>query len=139
MKIHTIGIDLGKTNVHLLGLNERGRLSCATSSRERSCSASLPTGKVHLIGMEACGGSHFLGRALFPRSRKVQSFVTPCRWLPELASARSKPQRSSAQHRCEAAIQAGGKPGHCESPSIQDLLVGSSGLLRRRISPCFSK
>jgi predicted NBD/HSP70 family sugar kinase len=26
MKIHTIGIDLGKTSFHLVGLNERGEV-----------------------------------------------------------------------------------------------------------------
>ena len=26
MKIHTIGIDLGKTNFHIVGLNERGEV-----------------------------------------------------------------------------------------------------------------
>src|ERR1700688_1782234 len=37
---------------------------CARSSRAHSCCASLPTYHVRLIGMETCGGSHFLGRAL---------------------------------------------------------------------------
>ena len=27
MKIHTIGIDLGKTSFHLVGLNERGEVA----------------------------------------------------------------------------------------------------------------
>jgi hypothetical protein len=36
MKIHTIGIDLGKTSFHLVGLNERGEVvvrRCSTSPR----------------------------------------------------------------------------------------------------------
>ena len=64
MELHTIGIDLGKTVFHLVGLNLRdevvGRKKC---SRKRLLlfAANL---KVELIGMEACGESHFLGRAL---------------------------------------------------------------------------
>ena len=45
MKIHTIGIDLGKTSFHLAGLNERGEVVVRNGSRERSCSASPRTGR----------------------------------------------------------------------------------------------
>src|SRR5271168_4118915 len=44
MELHTIGIDLGKTVFHLVGLNF----------------------------MEACGGSHFLGRALREQGHEVR-------------------------------------------------------------------
>ena len=64
MEIRTIGIDLRKTVFHLACLNAQGagavRKKCSRTqllrfrSNLRSC----------LIGMEACGGSHFLGRAL---------------------------------------------------------------------------
>ena len=68
----TIGIDLGKTVFHLVGVNARGevvvRKKCSRiqllrfTSNLREC----------LIGMEACGGSHFLGRALREQGHDVR-------------------------------------------------------------------
>ena len=43
MELHTIGIDLGKTIFHLVGLDLRGEVVCARSSRAHSCCPSLPT------------------------------------------------------------------------------------------------
>jgi transposase len=64
MEIHTIGIDLGKTVFHLVGLSVRGevvvRKKCSRDQLLRF-TANL---QVTLIGMEACGGAHFLARAL---------------------------------------------------------------------------
>jgi transposase len=72
MEIRTIGIDLGKTVFHLVGVNARGevvvRKKCSRiqllrfTSNLREC----------LIGMEACGGSHFLGRALREQGHDVR-------------------------------------------------------------------
>ena len=64
MKLHVLGIDLGKTTFHMVGMNQRGEVVL----RKRFSRAQLlhftANQKVKLIGMEACGGSHFLGRAL---------------------------------------------------------------------------
>jgi transposase len=72
MNIHTIGIDLGKTSFHLVGLSERG----VVVVRKRFSRAQLlrftANRKVHVIGMEACGGSHFLGRALQEQGHEVR-------------------------------------------------------------------
>jgi transposase len=72
MEIRTIGIDLGKTVFHLVGINARGevvvRKKCSRiqllrfTSNLREC----------LIGMEACAGSHFLGRALREQGHDVR-------------------------------------------------------------------
>jgi len=63
MEIATIGIDLGKTVFHLVGHNKTGE----TVVRNRFSRAQLlrftANLKMGLIGMEACAGSHFLGRA----------------------------------------------------------------------------
>jgi transposase len=72
MEPHTIGIDLGKTVFHLVGLNERGEVVVRKKfSRKQllNFSANL---QVKLIGMEACGGSHFLGRALREQGHEVR-------------------------------------------------------------------
>jgi transposase len=72
MNIHTIGIDLGKTSFHLVGLSEHG----AVVVRKRFSRAQLlrftANRKVHVIGMESCGGSHFLGRALQEQGHEVR-------------------------------------------------------------------
>ena len=72
MKIHTIGIDLAKTVFHLVGLNAQGEVvvqrKCSRSQLLRFTS-NLPE---CLIGMEACGGAHFLGRALRDQGHDVR-------------------------------------------------------------------
>src|SRR4029077_19391632 len=70
MDLHTIGIDLGKTVFHLVGLDLRGEV---VVRKKFSCTQLLRfTANVHvgLIGMEACG-SHFLGRALREQRHEV--------------------------------------------------------------------
>ena len=43
MEIHTIGIDLGKTVFHLVGVNLRAKSWCVRSSRAGNCFGSPPT------------------------------------------------------------------------------------------------
>jgi transposase len=54
MKIHTIGIDLGKTNFHLVGLNERGEVVVRKRFSRAQLLRFTANRKVHVIGMEAC-------------------------------------------------------------------------------------
>ena len=72
MEIRTIGIDLGKTVFHLVGVNARGevvvRKKCSRTQLLRFTS-NVPE---CLIGMEACAGSHFLGRALREQGHDVR-------------------------------------------------------------------
>src|ERR1700747_3221227 len=72
MEIRTIGIDLGKTVFHLVGVNARGevvvRKKCSRTQLLRF-TANL---RACLIGMEACGGSHFLGRAVREQGHDVR-------------------------------------------------------------------
>ena len=72
MKIRTIGIDLGKTSFHLVGLNERGEVVMRKKCSRAQLLRFTANRKVHLIGMEACGGSHFLGRALAQQGHEVR-------------------------------------------------------------------
>ena len=64
MELHTIGIDLGKTVFHLVGLNRRGEIAVRKKFSRTQLLHFTANLKVDLIGMEACGGAHFLGRAL---------------------------------------------------------------------------
>jgi transposase len=72
MEIHTIGIDLGKTIFHLVGLNQRGEVVERKKFSRAQLLRFTANRQVHLIGMEACGGSHFLGRALREQGHEVR-------------------------------------------------------------------
>ena len=72
MQIRSIGIDLGKTIFHLVALGSRGKVVVRKKlSRQQLLlyTANLPSS---LIGMEACVGSHFLGRVLREQGHEVR-------------------------------------------------------------------
>src|SRR5438309_2229842 len=80
-QIRSIGIDLGKTTFHLVALGSRSQVVVRKKfSRQQLLlyTANLPSS---LIGMEACVGSHFLGRALREQGHQVRlipaQFVRP--------------------------------------------------------------
>src|SRR4030088_2939246 len=64
MELYTIGIDLGKTVFHLVGLNRRVEVVVRKKLSRPQLLRFTANLHVQLIGMEACGGAHFLGRAL---------------------------------------------------------------------------
>src|SRR5258707_12429236 len=81
MHIKSIGIDLGETTFHLVALGNRSQVVVRKKfSRQQLLlyTANLPSS---LIGMEACVGSHFLGRALREQGHEVRlipaQFVRP--------------------------------------------------------------
>jgi transposase len=72
MEIRNIGIDLGKTVFHFVGVNARGEVVVRKKGSRTQLlrfTSNLPK---CLIGMEACGGSHFLGRALREQGHDVR-------------------------------------------------------------------
>src|SRR5260221_6571896 len=60
MQLHTIGIDLGKTVFHLVGLNQRGEVVVRKKFSRKQLLHFTANLQVELIGMEACGGVHIL-------------------------------------------------------------------------------
>jgi transposase len=72
MELHTIGIDLGKTVFHLVGLNQRGEVVVRKKFSRWQLLQFTANLHVDLIGMEACGGAHFLGRALREQGHEVR-------------------------------------------------------------------
>ena len=82
MELHTIGIDLGKTVFHLVGLNLRGKVVVRKKFSRKQLLHFTANLQVELIGMEACGGAHFLGRALREQGHEVRlmpaQYVKPC-------------------------------------------------------------
>ena len=61
MELHTIGIDLGKTVFHLVGLKRRGEIVVRKKFSRTQLLHFTANLKVDLIGMEACGWDGPLG------------------------------------------------------------------------------
>jgi transposase len=72
MEIHAIGIDLGKTLFHLVGVDSSGTVVVRKRCSRKQLLAYTANVRVHRIGMEACSGSHFLGRALREQGHDVR-------------------------------------------------------------------
>jgi transposase len=72
MEIDTIGIDLGKTVFHVVGLNAAGEVVVRRKLSRMQLLRFTANLQVRLIGMEACGGSHFLARSLREQGHEVR-------------------------------------------------------------------
>src|SRR5260370_16631547 len=72
MELQTIGIALGKTVFHLVGVALHGEVVVRKKFSRTQLLRFTANVHVGLIGMEACGGSHFLGRALREQRHEVR-------------------------------------------------------------------
>ena len=72
MKLHVLGIDLGKTVFHAVGLDVTGKVVIRKKCSRRQLLVFTANLEVELIGMESCSGSHFLGRALREQGHEVR-------------------------------------------------------------------
>jgi transposase len=72
MEIQAFGIDLGKTIFHVVGLNGSGETVIPKKFSRNQLLHFTANLRVRLIGMEACGGAHFLGRALRDQGHDVR-------------------------------------------------------------------
>jgi transposase len=81
MQIRSIGIDLGKTTFHLVALGDNGKVLLKKKFTQKQLITFTANMQTSLIGMEACGGAHFLGRALRAQGHDVKlipaQFVKP--------------------------------------------------------------
>ena len=99
MKLHVLGIDLGKTVFHLVGLDSTGRVVIRKRCSRTQLLVFTANLQVQLIGMESCSGSHFLGRAL--RGKRGSHQVSHAHQVVGRASERKDPihlQRSAMPH-----------------------------------------
>jgi len=72
MEIHSVGIDLGKTVFNLVGLSVQGEVVVRKKFSSKQLLHFTSNLRIGLIGMEACGGAHFLGRALREQGHEVR-------------------------------------------------------------------
>ncbi len=81
MQIQSIGIDLGKTTFHLVALGAAGKLLVKKKFSKKQLLTYTANLQTSLIGLEACSGAHFLGRALRSQGHDVRliaaQFVKP--------------------------------------------------------------
>jgi transposase len=63
METHSVGIDLGKTTFHLVALGAAGKVIVRKKFNRKQLLAYTANVPASLIGLEACSGAHFLGRA----------------------------------------------------------------------------
>ena len=81
MQIHSVGIDLGKTTFHLVALGDNGKVLLKKKFTQRQLITFTANLQTTLIGLEACAGAHFLGRALREQGHDVKlipaQFVRP--------------------------------------------------------------
>src|SRR5258706_10551774 len=78
MQIHSVGIDLGKTTFHLVALGDNGKVLLKKKFTQKQLIAFTANMQTCLIGMEACSGSHFLGKEAIPEVlENVNENLTP--------------------------------------------------------------
>jgi len=81
MHITSIGIDLGKTTIHLVALGERNKVLVRKKFSRAQLLAHTANLPASLVGLEACAGAHFLGAALRGQGHQVRlipaQFVKP--------------------------------------------------------------
>lgn len=72
MQIASIGIDLGKTTFHLVALGPAGQVLVRRKFSQKQLLIVTANLVSSLIGLEACSGAHFLGRALRAQGHAVR-------------------------------------------------------------------
>ena len=81
MQIVSVGIDLGKTTFHLVALGVAGKVLARKKFTQRQLLTYTANMETSLVGLEACSGAHFLGRALRKQGHDVRliaaQFVKP--------------------------------------------------------------
>jgi transposase len=72
MKLHVLGIDIGKTVFHLAGMDEAGNVLVKKRCSRSQLLHYTANLSIHIIGMEACSGAHFLARELNKQGHDVR-------------------------------------------------------------------
>ena len=88
MQIHSVGIDLGKTTFHLVALGAAGKVLVKKKFTQKQLLVFTANMQTSLIGLEACSGAHFLGRALRKQVAERASSTRPVQ-KPATESSRS--------------------------------------------------
>src|SRR6202167_1467376 len=81
MQMQSVRIGVGKTSFHLVALGASGRVLVRKKFNRKQLLAYTANIPASLVGLEACSGAHFLGRALRKQGHDVKlipaQFVKP--------------------------------------------------------------
>jgi transposase len=72
MNIQALGIDLGKNVFHLVGLDSNGQVVVRKRCSRTQLLTFTANLQTQIIGMEACSGAHFVGKALRAQGHEVR-------------------------------------------------------------------
>jgi transposase len=98
MQIRSVGIALGKTTFHLVALGDNGKVLLKKKFTQKQLIAFTAKMQTCLIGMEACSGSHFLGRALRAQGHDVN--LPALRPRSRISAASATRRRRSYEDPC---------------------------------------
>lgn len=93
--VATIGIDIGKNSFHLIGLDKRGAIVMQTKLSRLQLARRLANMPKCLIGMEACSGSHHLGRLLQAFGHDVR--LMPAQYVKPFLKGQSEAEERMIQ------------------------------------------
>lgn len=103
MEFDTIGIDIGKTVFHLVALDRNGEIVVQKKFSRNKLLQFTANLRARLIGMEACGGAHFLGQAL--REQGYDARLIPAQYVKPYVKTNKNDYRAA-----EAIAEAVGRP-----------------------------
>jgi transposase len=72
MEVKTLGIDLGKNVLHVVGLDERGAIALKRRVTRTQLAVLIGNLRPCLVGMEACPGSHYMAQRLEAHGHTVR-------------------------------------------------------------------
>ena len=107
--ITTIGIDLGKNTFHLVGLDKRGAIVLQQKVSRSQLGRRLANIPRCLIGMEACSGSHHIGRQLAAVDHNMR--LIPAQYVKPFLKGHKNHYRD-AEAIAEAVLDSMGKMVH---------------------------
>lgn len=117
--VTTLGIDLAKNSFSVCGLTESGEVDFETAMKRSTLIAFTSKMKPCLIGMEACGGSHYWGRVFTSQGHRVKMMSVYA--VKPFAPPQKKNDASDAKAIAVAARQATVPSVHVKSRASQDL------------------
>ncbi len=140
-KIARIGIDTSKSSFQLHGVGEQEEVMLRRAIRRRQLLEFLSRQEPTVIGMEACGASHYWGRELSQLGHRVM--LLPAQHVKPYVSPGRKNDKNDAEAICEAMSRPRVRqrlvPIKSVEQSASQMLMGvRSSLLQRRTQLCNS-
>ena len=120
MKVSTIGLDLAKNVFQVHGIDEAGGVIVRKALRRRQVLPFFERLEPCLIGMEACGTSHYWGRELCALGHEVK--LMPPAYVKAYVK-RGKTDAADAEAICEAVTRPSMRFVAIKSPDQQSLLA----------------